>query len=242
MEFSIETRSKTMKKIVVAAIAVVFAIALVGSGQWSFPNSPTAYSGTPESITIGTAPLELAALIFIAGDQGFFTQNGLNVTIKNYDTALASVGGMEKGDADISVSTEYPIVTEAYKKENISVIGCIDKYQTTYLVGRKDRGIESVTDLKGKKIGLSRGGIGDFYLGRFLDLHGISLQDVTPVNIKSSQLLSALTNGSIDAAMVWNIDVNKLGGNVESGRRKTARQPMGLWQVEMIGSPVIRRL
>lgn len=195
-------------------LAVIFAITLVGSGLWPFPNFGSTYSGTPESITIGTAPLELAALIFIAVDQGVFTQNGLNVTIKDYDTALLAVGGMVKGDVDISVSTEYPIVTEAYKRENISVIGCIDKYQTTYLVGRKDRGIENISDLKGKKIGLSRGGIGDFYLGRFLDLNGMSLQDVTLVNIKPSQSMSALTNGSIDAAMVFNIDVDKLGGNI----------------------------
>ncbi len=202
-----------MKRIV-AAIAVIAALVLVGSGVWPFPNSETTYPGTSESITIGTAPLELAALIFIAEDQGFFNQNGLNVTIKDYDTALAAVGGMEKGDVDISVSTEYPIVTEAYKKANISVVGCIDKYQTTYLVGRKDRGIENISDLKGKKIGLSRGGIGEFYLGRFLNLHDISLQDVTLIDIKLPQLMSALTDGSVDAVMVWNIDVNKLGDNV----------------------------
>ena len=99
------------------------------------------------------------------------------------------IDGMENGDVDISVSSEYPIVTEAFKKENISVIGCIDKYQTTYLVGRKDRGIENISDLKGKKIGLSRGGIGEFYLGRFLDLHDMSLQDVTLVDIKLPQLM-----------------------------------------------------
>jgi NitT/TauT family transport system substrate-binding protein len=202
-----------MKKIV-TAIAVIAALVLVGSGGWPFPNFETAYSGPSESITIGTAPLELAALIFIAEEQGLFTQNSLNVTIKDYDTALATVDGMEKGDVDISVSTEYPIVTEACKKANISVIGCIDKYQTTYLVGQKDRGIENISDLKGKKIGLTRGGIGEFYLGRFLNLHDISLQDVILIDIKLPQLMSAFTNGSIDAAMVWNIDVDELGGNV----------------------------
>ena len=93
-------RGNTMDKIV-AVIAVIAALVSVGSGAWPFPNFGSTYSGRPESITIGTAPLELAALIFIAEDQGFFAGNGLNVTIKNYDTALASVAGMEKGNVDI---------------------------------------------------------------------------------------------------------------------------------------------
>ena len=90
-------------------------------------------------------------MIFIAEDQGFFAGNGLNVTIKNYDSALNAVSGMENGESDISVSTEYPIVSDTFKKENITVIGCIDKYQTTFLIGRKNRSIENVSDLKGKR-------------------------------------------------------------------------------------------
>jgi NitT/TauT family transport system substrate-binding protein len=206
-----------MKKIV-AAIAIVAALAIVGFGVWSLQNSPRSYAGKIESITLGTAPIELATLIFIAQDQGFFAENGLNITIKYYDSAVASVSGMVKDEADISVSTEYPIVVAAFRRENISLIGSVDKYQTTYLVGRKDRGIENISDLRGKKIGLTHGGIGEFYLGRFLYLNGMRLQDVTLMDIKPAELMGALTNGSIDAAMVYNIDINKVeaksGGNM----------------------------
>ena len=116
------------------------------------------------------------------------------------------------------MSSEYVIVGKAFNKENISVIGCIDKYQIAYLVGRKDHGIRDVSDLKGKKIGLTRGGTQEFYLGRFLDLHDISLQDITLVNLPSSQYVQALTNGSVDALVTSsnNIDLIKerLGSNV----------------------------
>ncbi len=167
-------RNRTMLKNALAAIAIIAVIVSIGSAAWPFPNFGTTDPGAPLSITVGTQPVELASLIFIAEDQGYFAENGLKVTIKTYDTALAAVGGMKKGDVDISVSTEYPVVTAAFNKENISVIGSIDKYETTYLVGRKDLGVKSITDLKGKKIGLTRGGIGEFYLGRFLNLHGMS--------------------------------------------------------------------
>lgn len=62
---------------------------------------------------------------------------------------------------------------KAFKKENISIIVCADEVQTNYLIGRKDRGIENVSDLRGKKIGILLGTSVEFYLGRFLILHGI---------------------------------------------------------------------
>ncbi|CAG0977517.1 Putative thiamine biosynthesis protein [Methanosarcinales archaeon] len=199
-------------------MAVIVAIALAGFGVWYFVNFPATYSGTPEPITIGNLPSEYAALIYIAEDRGYFSRNGLNVTIKDYDTGMAAVNGMENGEVDISVTSEYPVIVEALKKENISVIGSIDKYQTIYLVGRKDRGIENISDLKGKKIGFRWRGQSEFYLGRFFDLHGMNLQNVTIVNMLNSQSPDALVNGSVDAATVRLVDVNqveeRLGNNM----------------------------
>ncbi len=110
-----------MKRIVVAAIAAFFAIVLVGSGQWPLPNLGTTDSGTPEPIVIRTTVQELAGLIYIAEDEGFFTQNGLNVTIHYCDTGLACVNGMANGESDVAASSEYPVVGIVLKQGNISV-------------------------------------------------------------------------------------------------------------------------
>ena len=157
-----------MEKFAAASIAVVFAITLVGSGAWPFPNSGTTYSGTPESITIGEKPYESSGLIYIAEDQGYFAGNGLNVTMRDYNSGPGTIDGLLNYEVDIGLSSEYAVIGKLFEKKNINVIGNIDKSQTTYLIGLKDRGIENVTDLKGKKIGITRGGSGEFYLGRFL--------------------------------------------------------------------------
>lgn len=181
------------------AIAVIAAIVLVGFGAWYFTSSLATYSGTSESITIGGFPYDASALIYIAQDQGLFAGNGLNVTLRNYNSSLSAINGLLKNEVDFSVSSEYNIVGATYKRANISVIGSIDKFETVYLVGRKDKGIVNVSDLKGKKIGVDRCGIGGFYLGRFLDLHGMSIREVTLVDMPPSQFVESLTNGSIDA-------------------------------------------
>ena len=190
-----------MQKTALSAVAIIAAIILVGFSIWSLHTSQKNYVGMTESITIGDMPIEGSALIYIAEDQGFFKQNGLNVTIRDYDTGVAAINGLLNGDVDIANVAEYPLVGLAFKKERIQAVGCIDKSKIEYIVGRKDHGIENISDLTGKKIGLPRGTLPEFYLGRFLDLHGMSIRDVTLINIPQLQTADAIANGSVDAVV-----------------------------------------
>ena len=189
---------------VIAATAAIVAIALAGLGAWYFMNSGATSSGTTESITIGEPALEQSALIYIAEDQGYFTGNGLNVTLRDdYPSGVGPVSDMMLGRLDISVSAEYPVIAQIFNKKNISVIGVIDKYQSAKIIGRRDRGIENISDLKGKKIGFPKKTICEFFLGRFLNLHGMSLQDVVLVDISALQSADAIDNGSVDAIIYY---------------------------------------
>ncbi len=192
-----------MRKVVAVPAAIVV-IALAGLVIWYFANSSTTSSGTMESIIIGEPALEQSALIYIAEDQGFFARNGLNVTIKdNYPSGVGPVIDMTFGRLDISVSAEYPVVAQIFNKKNISIIGTIDKYQNEELIGRRDRGVENVSDLKGKKIGLPEDTICEFFLGRFLNLHGMDLQDVALIDLPVSQSIDAITSGRVDAIIYY---------------------------------------
>ncbi len=206
-------------KIIVAGVAIIIALVLIGSGSWPFPDSSRTYPGTPLSITIGEKPYENSGLIYIAEDQGYFGRNGINVTMRNYNSGPGAIEGLLNDEVDIGLSSEYVVVGKVFKKENISIIGNIDKYQNIYLFGRKDKGIENISDLKGKKVGITRDGIGEFYLGRFLDLQGMSIYDVTLVDMPPSQYLQAITNGNVDGLLtgIYNDQVQeRLGSNVVS--------------------------
>lgn len=200
-----------------AGVAIIALAVLIGAGVWSLQNFQDNYREKPEPITIGSLPYDYSALIFIADNQGFFAENGLNATMRTYASSLDSVTEIENGDADISLLPEYSIVTEAFKKSNLTVIGNIDKYQSVYLLGRKDHGIKNISDLKGKKIGATRGTIGEFYLGRFLDLHGINRQELILVDMRPPQYVDNLANGSVDAVVAvykyFDQSKERLGGN-----------------------------
>lgn len=206
-----------MKKIV-AGMAVIAALVLVGSGQWPFPNFGTTGSGTPVSITIGEFPYETSALIYIAEDQGYFAANGLNVTMRDYTSSPSAIDGLLDNETDMAVASEFNLVGAAFKRENIGVIGIVDKYQMVDIIARRDKGIGNISDLKGKRIGLTRKSQLEFYLGRFLNLHGVSLQDITLVDLLPAQYVQAITNGSVDAIIAGNKHIDQiqelLGSNV----------------------------
>jgi NitT/TauT family transport system substrate-binding protein len=154
-----------------------------------------------DSVIIAYTPFESTALLTIAEDQQLFSRNGINVTLRKYDTGVGAVDGMLNGEADIAVGTnEFPLVGRAFQKEKIRTIGSIAKSDFIYVVGRRDRGIERISDLKGKKVGTTFRTIAEFFLGRLLELHGMSIKDVTMVDLKTpAEWVGAVVNGDIDA-------------------------------------------
>ncbi|MBI4188365.1 MAG: NrtA/SsuA/CpmA family ABC transporter substrate-binding protein [Chloroflexi bacterium] len=163
--------------------------------------SPQGYSGPVDSIAVAWSPFEQEALLLIAEDQNIFSQNGLDVTLRKYDTGVGSLDGVLKGEADIVAGvTEFPTARRAFEKSGVRIIGAAAKIEQQYLVGRKDRGIEKASDLKGKRIGTTFGTIAEFYLGRFLELNGMSMQDITVVDLKTpAEWENAVAEGVVDA-------------------------------------------
>jgi ABC-type nitrate/sulfonate/bicarbonate transport system substrate-binding protein len=114
------------------------------------------FSGKIESMTIGTPLNEASALIFIAEDRHFFAGNGLKVLPRDFDFGSLALNSLLKGGVNLAVATEFPLVMKAFGKEKIRTIGSIGKFKFVYLIGRRDRGIEKISDLKGKRVATAR--------------------------------------------------------------------------------------
>ncbi len=158
---------------------------------------------TPDTLRLGTLQLETSALIIIAEERGFFADNRIEIQYTYYETGLAAANGMLKGDVDIAGPTgEYAAAGRIFAGEDFRIIGAIDKVNYMSVVARRDRGIASVADLRGKKIGVIRGTQQEFYLTRFLELNGIPSSAVSLENVSLAQSITALANGDIDAVIL----------------------------------------
>lgn len=193
-----------MNKNAAAAIAVIFVIALAGLGGWSIQGSQKNTEKPMESITVAYSPFESCALFLVAVDRQLFTQNGLNLALYRSDSGAAALEDMLNGKADLAVSvSEFPLVRKVFQGTPARALASMDRAEYIYIVARKDRGIGTPSDLKGKRIGTAAGSIAEFHLGRFLFLHGLGMQDIHYVSMKTPPETSdAVVNGSLDAAVL----------------------------------------
>ena len=185
----------------VIAIVLIAIIALSAVSVWYFMSLPPSWSGQPELITVAYSPFESTALLWIAEDQHFFEKNGISLSLRRYDSGAGSLDGVINGEADLSVGvTEFPLVRKAFQGANVRAIGVIDKGEFNYLVARKDRGIANLSDLKGKRVGTTVGTVAEFHLGRFLALNGMTMRDITLVDVRTPEgWVDEIAEGNIDA-------------------------------------------
>lgn len=142
----------------------------------------------------------------IALDQGYFADEGLDVTLKDMSDGKQAFDGLLQGGCDFAVNGAPPIVsrtdTEHAKFAIIATVMGDD--DSTRIIARRDRGIIGPQDLKGKRIGVKKGIIGHFFLDLFMMKHGLEQSDVTQVYMDSDKFQSALSAGEIDGFSMTN--------------------------------------
>jgi NitT/TauT family transport system substrate-binding protein len=191
---------KHTKRLVLVSV-VIFLVVAVFSSSFFYLNSQNSYPNKLDNMSFGDIGSDpLAALVHVAQDQNLFAKNGINLTITNYVTGPNNINATLNYKDDVGTSLEYAFVANSVLKEgNLSIVATIDKSEMVFLIARKDRGIQSITDLKAKKIGLTLQTSSLFYFGRFLQLNSINNEEVTLVDLPSSEYVDAFINGTIDA-------------------------------------------
>ena len=81
-----------MKKIIIASAIMALGM-LIGLGQKSVSRSPDL-----ERLTLGVETSLQPAAVWVVADQGYFEQEGLALTIKEFDSGKASFVVMPNGE------------------------------------------------------------------------------------------------------------------------------------------------
>jgi len=176
-----------------------------------------ACGGERASLVVGMESTAVNSLIYLAQDQGYFEENGLNVVVKDYPSGRSAVDGLLAGEVDVATAAEFVLVTHALLGTDISTFGSIDEFLHIYLVAARNRGVEEPPDLRGKRIGLPLGTAAEFSLGRYLELHGMANDEVHLVDTPPAGLADALEAGELDAVVTWRPFVNAIEDRLGDG-------------------------
>jgi NitT/TauT family transport system substrate-binding protein len=197
-------RSISRLAYLVGGFVVLAALAVGGYFWWTEPQQ-TKYSGPVEKVTIGVERSLLPAAVWVAENKGYFEEQRLDLTIKEFDSGKASLKAMLNGEGiDISAAAPTPTMFSSFGREDFVMFSTFAyAYEDIKVIANKDSGISNVEDLKGKKIGTLMGSTGQFFTETFLLYNSISSRDVEMVDIAPSDLPEALKNGQIDAQVIW---------------------------------------
>ena len=194
---------------------------------WASQRQPQKYTGQVEKITVSNIE-EYSTLVWVAEHQGYFTDKGLEVTTKDYQSGKAAADALLAGEADISVSADIVFVSNSFTHPELKILGTVATVENVGLVALKDRGVIKPSDLKGKKIGATKKSVSEFFLGTFLTFNGLSLADVEVVDLKPKDMGDTLLRGDVDAVSTWEPNVfnikQQLGNRaiswpIQSGQR-----------------------
>lgn len=193
-----------MKMLRTSFLPLLLATAL-GVGAGSAQAATTNIPSKPEAGTfkIGTEPWLGYGQWYVAQDKGLFKKNGLSdVKIVNFtedkdlDAALAS--GQLDG-ANIATHTAMIMVAAGIP---IKIVQILDVSMTadSIIAGK---GINSITDLKGKKIAYEQGTTSDLLLNYALAQNGMNISDIKPVPMPAADAGSALIAGRVPVAVTY---------------------------------------
>jgi NitT/TauT family transport system substrate-binding protein len=164
------------------------------------------YTGPVENISTGLTG-QYGSLILIAQEQGYFREHGLNVAVQEYDSGAPIMTDLLANKLDSGIASDFSGVRNSFHGEDIRIVGSFVKSQVFYLVARKDHGITAIKDLRGKRIGVTKGTAGEFYLGQFLTLNGLQLTDITITDGPPAVLMDAVNNGTLDGIVSFEPNV-----------------------------------
>jgi len=158
-----------------------------------------------EKVTLGVETSLLPAAVWVAENKGYFEEEGLDLTIKEFDSGRLSFLAMLKGEGvDISTVAPTPIMFSSFDRQDFSIFATfVYSDEDVKVIAHRGKGITTAADLKGKKIGTPKGTTGQFFVEAFLIHNGLLSSEVEVIDISPSELPVALLNNRVDAIVIW---------------------------------------
>jgi NitT/TauT family transport system substrate-binding protein len=174
------------------------------TGTGSASASATGSAAGMTSIVVGALPVIDTAGLRVALKEGFFTQAGLNVTVKSVTQSTAAIPDLLHGSIDVIGGGNYVSFFEAQAHGTFPVqilAPAVDCTPDTYgVVAMPSSGISKPADLAGKTIAVNlTQNVQTLTTSAVLTADGVSSSSVRYVQVPFPDMSSALQANRVDA-------------------------------------------
>jgi len=169
---------------------------------WLFLGAASyAQGGTAGSLAVGILSDLDSVPIVIADMRGFFKDAGIEVRLERFSSAMNRDAALHSGALDLAVSD---LLAASFALDSGLGVRVTQATQGAYrLMSAPGSRSKTISELKGKRIGISKNTIIEYALDRMLAAAGMRSGDIVKEVIPQMPLrLEALRAGKIDAAVL----------------------------------------
>jgi NitT/TauT family transport system substrate-binding protein len=193
---------KRSRRLMLASIAAIGASALALSGCSSTPSDSGSSAEAGGDLTPIKLQLQWFAQAQFAGyyaavDQGYYEDEGLDVTIVEGGADIVPQDALASGDVDYAISWVPKVLGSIEQGARITDVAQIFERSATTQISFKDKDITSPADLKGAKVG-SWGYGNEWELFAGMQKDGVNVDDISLV--QQAFDMNGFLAGDIDAA------------------------------------------
>lgn len=183
-----------MKKILLLSMLILTLALAAGCGNSNDKNQKDL-----QPITIGLMPDTDSLPFIIAKEKGYFAEEGIEVNIQQYKSAMDRDSALQSGNLDGAVSDMLAVAFAKAGGFDVKVTSFTDgSYK---LIASKDAGINNVKALAGKDVAVSRNTIIEYVTDQILAKEGMDSESINKVIIPQIPTrLEMLQNGKLAAA------------------------------------------
>jgi sulfonate transport system substrate-binding protein len=141
------------------------------------------------------------AVTFVAEALGTWKNAGVDLSVVDFPTGRESMQALLAGSAEFSASTDTPFIFAALQGLKPLILVNYSRYSRDMkIVVRKEGGIDPMApaSLKGKKIATRVGTSGQYMLAKYLEMAGLSIKDVTVIDMSPNDMTIATVRGDVD--------------------------------------------
>ncbi len=182
-----------------AASAPAASVAAPASAAASLP---ALVSPEPGTFRMGTEPWLGYGPWWIAQSKGLFGQNGLDVKVTSFDTDDQINAALVSGQLDGANIATHTALRLASQGTPITIVLLLDQSNAADAI-LAGPGINSIADLKGKKVAYEEGTTSDILLRYALSQNNMTINDIVKVPTPAAQAGIAAIAHKVDVAVTY---------------------------------------
>ncbi|WP_136798933.1 MULTISPECIES: ABC transporter substrate-binding protein [Desulfosediminicola] len=182
-----------MKKLLALAM---FAICLTTG--FLVPATPVA----AKTVKVGVQPWLGYGPWWIADQKGFFAKHGLDAEIVNFTWDADMSAAVASGRVQVIAAATNTLITVRNQGIDLQAFLILDSaYEADAILAPKS--VQTIADLKGKKVAYEAGATSDLLINYALKENGMTIRDIEPVNMAAADAGLALIAGRVDIAVTY---------------------------------------